>query len=162
MSEAIIRRLDPDEWERFREIRLAALLDAPTAFGSTYAQSVKYTEHIWRSRLTTATMFAAERDGQLTGIAGGLAAENQGTAALISMWVAPDARGEGLGEQLVNAVIDWARETGHERLKLWVTVGNGSAERLYQRCGFIDTGEIEPIDNGSCLSEKSMELNLRS
>jgi len=107
-------------------------------------------------------MFAAERDGQLLGIAGGLPNEAHETAALISMWVSPEARGEGLGEQLVNAVIDWARETGHARLKLWVTVGNGSAERLYQRCGFIDTGEIEPIDNGSGLSEKSMELDLRA
>jgi GNAT superfamily N-acetyltransferase len=161
MSETVIRPLQPDEWERFRDIRLAALLDAPTAFGSTHAQSVLYTEHIWRSRLTTAAMFAAERDDRLVGIAGGLPNEAHETAALISMWVAPEARGEGIGERLVNAVIGWARETGHERLKLWVTVGNSSAERLYQRCGFIDTGETEPIDNGSGLSEKSMELILR-
>lgn len=159
MSDVIVRQLAPDEWERFRDIRLAALLDAPTAFGSTYAQSVVYTEHIWRSRLTTAAMFAAEENDRLIGIAGGLPGQNDdGTAIVISMWVDPAARSRGIGEQLVQRVIEWARVGGFRRLTLWVTVGNDSAERLYTRCGFVPTGEIEPIDNGSGHSEKAMEL----
>lgn len=159
MSDAVILQLVPDDWERFRDIRLAALLDAPAAFGSTYAQSVVYTEHIWRSRLTTAIMFAAESGGRLIGIAGGLAGQNgDGTAMLISMWVDPAARGEGIGARLVNRVIEWARAERFQRLTLWVTVGNDAAERLYARCGFVPTGEVEPIDNGSGHSEKMMEL----
>jgi GNAT superfamily N-acetyltransferase len=161
MSDVVVRRLEPDEWERFRDIRLAALLDAPSAFGSTYAQSVQYTEHIWRSRLTTAAMFAAEESGRLIGIAGGLPGHaGDGNALLISMWVAPTARGHGVGEQLVRQVIAWANESGFQRLKLWVTVGNDSAERLYTRCGFAPTGEVQPVDEGSVHSEKAMELEL--
>jgi GNAT superfamily N-acetyltransferase len=162
VSDIVIRQLTPDEWERFRDIRLAALLDAPTAFGSTYAQSIAYTEHIWRSRLTTASMFAAEEDERLIGIAGGLPGQSgDGAAILISMWVDPAARGRGIGERLVNRIIEWARTEGFRRLSLWVTVGNDSAERLYARCGFVPTGQIEPIDNGSGHSEKAMELILR-
>jgi GNAT superfamily N-acetyltransferase len=160
MSEILIRQLTPDDWERFRDIRLAALLDAPSAFGSTYAQTVVYTEHIWRSRLTTAAMFAAVESGRLIGIAGGLPAQTNNAAALISMWVDPAGRGRGIGERLVNRVVQWARDEGYLSIKLWVTVGNDSAERLYARCGFVPTGEIEPIDNGSGHSEKSMVLAL--
>lgn len=160
MSEIVIRRLTPDDWERFRDIRLTALLDAPSAFGSTYAQTVIYTEHIWRSRLTTAAMFAAEEDGRLVGIAGGLPTQTDNTAGLISMWVDPAARGRGIGERLVNRVVQWARDERFLSIKLWVTVGNDSAERLYARCGFVPTGEIKPIYDGSGHSEKSMELAL--
>lgn len=163
MSDVVIRQLIPDEWERFRDIRLAALIDAPTAFGSTYAQSAAYTEHIWRSRLTTAAMFAAEEGDRLIGIAGGLPGQSADAAAvLISMWVDPATRGRGIGEQLVNRVIEWVKAEGFRRLTLWVTVGNDAAERLYTRCGFVPTGQIEPIDNGSGHSEKAMELFLGS
>lgn len=160
MSEIGIRRLMPDDWERFRDIRLAALLDAPSAFGSTYTQTVVYTEHIWRSRLTTAAMFAAEESGRLIGIAGGLPAQADNTAALISMWVDPADRGRGIGEQLVNRVVQWARDEGFSSIKLRVTVGNDPAERLYVRCGFVTTGEVLPVDEGSEHTEKSMELTL--
>ncbi|MGH2548874.1 MAG: GNAT family N-acetyltransferase [Thermomicrobiales bacterium] len=160
MSEIAIRQLTPDDWERFRDIRLAALLDAPSAFGSTYAQTVIYTEHIWRSRLTTATMFAAEESGHLLGIAGGLPTQTDNTAALISMWVDPAGRSRGIGEMLVKRVIQWARDERFLGLKLWVTVGNDSAERLYIRCGFVPTGEVQPVDEGSEHSEMSMELTL--
>lgn len=160
MSDVVIRQLAPDDWERFRDIRLAALLDAPSAFGSTYAQSVVYTEHIWRSRLTTAAMFAAEESGRLIGIAGGLPPQAGDTALLISMWVDPIERGRGIGEMLVNRVAQWARDEEFLSIKLWVTVGNGAAERLYARCGFGPTGEIQPVGEGSAPSEMSMEMKL--
>jgi len=133
-----IRRLSPDEWAAYREIRLAALAESPDAFGSSLERSRQYTEEIWRDRLTTAVTFAAEReaDRRLLGIASGLPTAIAGTAALIGMWVAPEARRQGIGEALVQRVIAWALEAGVSRLELEVTVGNDRAERLYARCEF--------------------------
>jgi GNAT superfamily N-acetyltransferase len=131
----------------FREVRLAALQDAPHAFGSTYEHEVTAGETSWRERLANRAQLAAEMDGEIVGTAAGIASE-QGSAALISMWVAPRARGRGVGAQLVNAVLDWARDQGHSSVFLWVADGNAVAERLYERCGFIRTGAVQPVHPG--------------
>jgi RimJ/RimL family protein N-acetyltransferase len=137
-----IRQLAPDDWAEYREIRLAALTESPEAFGSTLARSQQYTEQVWRSHLTTAVTFAAERenDRRLIGIASGLPTATEGAAMLIGMWVSPDARRQGVGEALVRRVIAWAEEQGYRHLELDVTVGNDRAERLYEQCGFTRTG----------------------
>jgi RimJ/RimL family protein N-acetyltransferase len=143
MTAVQIRRLSPDDWAAYREIRLAALADSPEAFGSTLAREQQFTEAIWRSRLTTAAAFGAERHGDrcLLGIAAGLPTGITGSAILVSMWIAPEARRQGIGEALVHQVIAWAKAGGFSRLELEVTAGNTGAERLYERCGFARTGE---------------------
>jgi ribosomal protein S18 acetylase RimI-like enzyme len=66
-------------------------------------------------------------------------------AEIVSMWVAPHARGHGVGDRLVRAAIDSAREAGCSEVSLWVAEGNGYAERLYARHGFVRTGAVQPI-----------------
>ena len=65
-----------------------------------------------------------------------------GTAWLISMWVAPDARRQGVGGALIDAIIDWARSSGLNRLLLDVADNNGAAIDLYARKGFEPNGEV--------------------
>jgi GNAT superfamily N-acetyltransferase len=60
---------------------------------------------------------------------------------LISMWVAPEARRQGIGAALVEAVAHWARTRGLKRLFLDVVERNTPAIALYARKGFIATGE---------------------
>jgi ribosomal protein S18 acetylase RimI-like enzyme len=65
------------------------------------------------------------------------------------MWVAPDARGAGVGRALVDAVAAWARDRGCGRLVLSVTESNERARRFYVTHGFADTGERRPLREGS-------------
>ena len=46
-----IRTLHPADWPLYRDLRLRALLDAPYAFGSTYAEESKRTDDAWAARL---------------------------------------------------------------------------------------------------------------
>ena len=50
--------------------------------------------------------------------------------------VAPSAQGRGIGKQLIDAGIKWAKKMGHKKVGLLVEVENEKALRLYQSKGF--------------------------
>jgi GNAT superfamily N-acetyltransferase len=153
-----IVRLGPDDWATFREIRLAALADAPSAFGSTLAHERTLGESDWRGKLAGRAQFIARDPRGVLGTAGGY--RDGDFIALISMWVEPRARGRGVGGALVARVVSHAREQGCRSIKLRVTEGNAPAERLYARFGFARTGLVEPVRPGESQLEAEMELAL--
>jgi ribosomal protein S18 acetylase RimI-like enzyme len=62
---------------------------------------------------------------------------------VIGMMVRPQARGRGVGRELLEACIAEARQTpGLEMLTLTVTVGNAAAIRLYEGRGFVAYGTL--------------------
>ena len=138
-----IERLAPGEDSRLRRIRMAALKDAPDAFGTTLEEAAAWPDSRWIEQTLTLPTFMAVIDGQDLGMVRSAAhATRQDTALLISMWVHPTARGTGAGEALVRAVINWARSAGCTRLLLDVADHNLHAVRLYSRCGFRATGVV--------------------
>jgi GNAT superfamily N-acetyltransferase len=155
----LVRNVVPHDWETLRDIRLAALRDAPDAFGSTYAEQVEFTKEDWLNRIARSTTFLAyvgEAATQPVGIAGGYQ-EHPGVVELISMWVDPRARGRGVGEALITQVTDWARTQDEAAtLHLWVTEINKAARRLYERCGFMPTGERQQLPSNPALTEIAM------
>lgn len=151
-----IRSLSPDEWRMFREVRLAALQDAPYAFGSTWEGEKDRTEAEWRQAIASRKRFVAVQGEQVVGMAAGGESNSTSTAALTSLWVEPASRGGGFGDQLVIAVLAWARAAGFSQVLLWVTEGNSHAEALYERNGFTRTGEV--IDQPRREFEMSVEL----
>ena len=137
--------ISADEWRLFRQLRQEALREAPYAFGSTLAnwQGDGDAEQRWRDRLTEVPFnVVAYYDGAPAGIVSGTHPDENGQAELISMWVAPLARGKGIGEALVDALVRWAKAQGAEHVALDVREGNERAIRLYERCGFSDRGQI--------------------
>ncbi len=162
-----VRRARPGDAAVLKEVRLAALLDSPFAFGSTYAAEAKMTEAEWALRTTRASsgrdsvMFLAWLDGRPSGIVGGYRPEHSDEAVeLVSMWTAPHARRSGLARLLVQAVIDWAVDTGSSSVGLWVTRGNTPAQTLYKSMGFHETGDYQPLPSDPCKDEVRMSLAL--
>jgi ribosomal protein S18 acetylase RimI-like enzyme len=140
-----IRRIGAEQWRLWRELRLAALAEAPEAFGSRLAdwQGAGDTERRWRARLDSVPLnLIADLDGGPAGMASGVG--DGGEVELISMWVAPFARGAGVGDALIEAFLDWAVGLHPDRIQLRVMEGNERAAALYRRHGFVDAGPVEP------------------
>lgn len=138
------------DWRIWRELRLAALAEAPTAFGSGLADWQDAGEERWRQRLAIpgSVNFVALLDGHPAGMASGVPGDD-GALELISMWVSPAARGLGVGDRLVESVAQWARQQGAAELRLSVAEDNEKAAALYRRNGFADTGELAgPMPDG--------------
>jgi len=117
-------------------------------------------EERWRSALVDRARFVAESGGEVIGTVGGGASDVTGSAALTALWVAPAARGRGVGEALVNAVLEWAKDAGHEQVMLWVVEGNSAAESLYLRTGFRRTGSVQMVRPGDPRIEHEMSRRL--
>jgi GNAT superfamily N-acetyltransferase len=113
-------------------------------------------EERWRSAVADRTRFVAESEGEIVGTVGAGASDVTGAAALTALWVAPAARGRGVGEALVNTVVEWAKDAGYEHLMLWVVEGNSAAESLYGRTGFRRTGSVQMVRPGDPRIEYEM------
>ncbi|MFD8134587.1 GNAT family N-acetyltransferase [Streptomyces mirabilis] len=132
--------LESDDWPLWRELRLAALAEAPYAFGSTLAQwqGSGDREERWRARLSIpgAHDLVALLDGLPVGMASGVPGEGAENVELISMWVNPTARGKGVGDYLIQAVERWGAERGATTLGGWGDAGpRPTAARAFGRAG---------------------------
>lgn len=149
--------LSAEDWRRFRALRLDALHDAPDAFSATLAEwsGEGDCEERWRARVTEVPFnLIAELDGKPAGMVSGTHPDHNGLILLISMWVAPFARGRGVGDALIDAVIAWARQQGATGVTLAVRVANRHAVALYLRKQFVDEGPIDRASAGDPLEHR--------
>ena len=147
----VLRVLAPDDWELWRELRLRALAEAPYAFGSTLAEWTGKgdTEERWRNRLLSVPLnLVASLNEKPVGMASATSPVDH-QIELISMWVAPEARGRGVGAALIEAIVVWAFEQHVFQVALDVREGNMRAINLYKRLGFVDVGLATNSEGGA-------------
>lgn len=154
-----VRETSMAEWRVLRDIRLEALRDAPDAFDSTYEEQEAFEEGHWRRAISLGGTFLAYvpelHPTEPAGLVRGYQ-ETPGTVELMSMWVRPRARGDGVGEALVAAVVTWASARNAASVHLWVIETNEYARVLYERCGFSPTGERQPLPSKPGVLEVGM------
>ena len=157
-------RIDSNLTPEYRAVRLRALKDTPLAFGSTYEREVRLTDEEWAARAARCSGgrdvgFLARCDGEYAGLAlCFVEAEDAAVGQLISMWVAPEARGSGVGRMLIDAIVVWAAGHRMKTIKLMVTSVNDGAMEFYRRLGFERTGRTEPYPNDPAVVEYEMVL----
>ena len=157
-----LERITPRNALIFKAVRLRALQDTPSAFGSTYAKESQLADAEWVAR-------AGNMDGERSigffaidvGVACGIAAclldqADVTQAHLISMWTAPTHRQRGVGRLLVDKILEWTRERKVRALRLMVVCNNETAIKFYERLGFMRTGRTERYPNDPALIEYEM------
>jgi GNAT superfamily N-acetyltransferase len=165
----LVRAVRVDEWRAVRELRLAALRDpvAHLAFLETYEEASARPDAFWRERTESAAEGARERQQFVVESEGGgwvgtvtVLVEEAGTrdffgriverrqAHLVGVFLRDGYRGQGAGEVMFAAAVEWARGIGAERVRLFVNEGNGRAAAFYRRVGFVGSGVTVERDAG--------------
>lgn len=162
-----VRRIRADEGAQLRAIRLRALADAPAAYASTLAREERQPAGAWEA--AAARRCAGDREAAFVAVAAGrwvglvgayrpLSARS--TVELVSLWTAPEARGRGVGRELVERVMAWAATPYTASVQLWVARDNDGAHRFYERLGFRETGDHQPLPSEPCRNEVRMAVRL--
>lgn len=93
------------------------------------------------------TFLIAEVDGRAAGYAKlhdgepEKSVEGHNPVELVRLYVSRDWLGRGIGEQLMRACVDEARQAGHETIWLGVWERNGRAQAFYRKWNFRTVGE---------------------
>jgi ribosomal protein S18 acetylase RimI-like enzyme len=159
---AVLHPITPQLASSYREVRLRALRDTPSAFGSTYQRESQFSAEEWIERagnLCTGRSvgYLAFDNDEYCGIAACfLNEEDCSKAELVSMWVAAQHRRTGTGRMLVDTITMWAKAHEAKSLLLLVTSSNDAAMQFYRRIGFSLTGRTEPYPNDPSLIELEM------
>jgi ribosomal protein S18 acetylase RimI-like enzyme len=163
-----VEELCPHHAMQLKQVRLTALKDTPSAFGSTYTRESNRTDEDW-IRLASAwngqgsVFYIAIEHGEPCGMIGGTLDEEAPRRAWVrSMWVAPAHRRMNLGTRLMDAVQRWAQRAGMDELRLMVTSNNAPALAFYEKCGFLRTGMKQPYDNDPSLFKFEMSRAIQS
>jgi len=152
-----IRQLIVSDAEKYWEIRLEALKQAPEAFLTSYEDAVKRENPIAQvvSNFTTEGnyTFGAFEGDDLIGVVTLLrekAEKIQHRANIFAMYVTPKKQGAGVGEALLTEAINKAKSIeAIEKINLSVVASNEPAKKLYSKLGFKVFG----------IEEKAMKLN---
>ena len=146
-----IRLISPSDVEAYYPLRLRALREHPEAFSSAYEEQaglapVDFAATYMEEPTPNRFMLGAWLDGILVGNlalfrSSGVKTRHQ--AELARMYVAPEARRQGIGWRLLQAVLERARELpGLELVTLGVMSANIEAIGLYRKAGFVQTAIV--------------------
>jgi ribosomal protein S18 acetylase RimI-like enzyme len=162
MGDIFIRQLRQADAEAYRALRLSGLAESPEAFGSDFATESASPVEAFAKTLETLYVAGAFDGDRLVAVTGFRQLDREKTRHRGDIWgvyVAPEARGKGIGRRLLEHVIDHARGRVRQ-VHLSVTTTNAPAVALYEYLGFTRYG-TEPrslLVNGRYLDEYLMVL----
>lgn len=157
-----IRPLAPGEWLKLRKIRLAALLESPDTFLSTYEAERLLGDDHWRAEFGRGDWHVGFADGEPIGLLGVTRdASTPADACFLGyLWVAPEHRRRGVALRMIKVILDRLPADGVRTVFLWVLDGNDLAIRVYERAGFVRTNYSEALEARPGRTEELLQLDL--
>ena len=127
-GEILLREANPKDAVQFRDLRLYALQDTPTAFSADYQRNLSHSPQYWEDLLTfhtdESTILLAQHQSELigmTGIARGNTPKTRHSATIWGVYVRPECRGLHIAEELIHSCFAWARARKIVAARLGVT-----------------------------------------
>jgi len=139
----IIEPMLPRDWERVRDIYLEGVATGHATFETTCPPWEQ-----WNASHLPFARLVARREGEVIGWAA-LSPVSQrcvyGGVAEVSIYVAGNARGAGIGHELMKALIAASEENGIWTLQAGLFPENAGSFNLHLRSGFREVGRRERI-----------------
>lgn len=170
-----IRRLEPTDWKLLKVVRLEMITDTPMAYVENLAAAKRQTDTQWQARAAAMSgpdSITLVADGGTDGsrICGLMRVvlkhpqdpDRPRQAMLTSVYVAPEHRGLGLADELLDAAVAAAQELGAGVVELGVHEENARAQRFYEKHGFMGTGGSRSYPQDKTKVELVMECAVPS
>ncbi|CAB4866310.1 unannotated protein [freshwater metagenome] len=154
-----IRRARIADAENYAKIRLEALLVSPEAFGSVHEDVMQFPLRRFEEQIRNGCYFLAVDNDEVVGTSSyaPFTLKRRRHAGLYGMFVTPHWQGQGVASNLVNVVRAEARLAGYRELYLSVNPAMERAVAFYEREGFCDTGDREPMRRDPSISLQIMK-----
>ena len=150
-------------------LAIAAIYDEEVRHGiSTFATEPPPMDH-WRSRLTSTEpgdhLLVAERDGAVIGYCFSGSYRPRSAYAHTretSVYLAPEARGGGVGRALYDELLRLLRTDGVHLVVAVVALPNPGSQGLHRACGFAPVGVLHEVGHklGRWIDTELWELRL--
>ena len=138
----------------FRDVEHAERLQLQTS-DRQWFDFTQETPRLWQSFLAV-----AER-GVVGLVCAGM--QEDRVAFFGNLWVEPEMRSQGIASRLIGTCAVWAKRNGASTLRLSVESNNHGARALYDKLGFVPTGDVDYLvpDTNGPLIELSARLRRR-
>ena len=160
----MIRRIGASEASVLRSIRLRSLATDPASFASTHAREAAFADDEWTdwaagdaSGDEMTTLLAMRSGGEPVGLVAAYRDQVQPDLFhVIAMWVAPEARRQGIGRRLLAGIEEWIALCGGRSIQLSVADQALAALHLYGAAGYRPDGERSPSSHTPGVSYVSL------
>ncbi len=157
------KKVLPEEWQKFREVRLKGLQTDPQAFGGVYESEAQEGEAYWKDRFSNPErcFYAAEEGNAFVATAGSKKIDDSNWM-ILAVYTLPEFRGKSISKELISRLIDEAKRAGAEKVSLMVNVLQEPAVNLYKNMGFeiVRTDKDQKLGDGKFHDEYYMEKSL--
>ncbi len=157
-----VRALGPADWRLWRDMRLRALADSPDSFGSTLEVAASRADDEWlpgsRDHERYLMAYVDERPVGM----GYVGVDTEAVAHVFAMWVDPAVRRMGVASALLDAMKAFASGQGATRMVLRASRPVEAALELYRKAGYVATGSVTPLREGSDVETIELQLDLRA